>query len=563
MAISALPVVMPMRLQLPYNERGFTPEDNPNGNLNNSGLLFPIRPVPDSPYPRYLTTTLGASWPSTDQPVSTRFAVGPLMGTANNVVQATGQKLTVTQATYHRFRIAAFATGSDQTVTFSINYSGGSSDTATVTVKAMTDSPASTDVVVHQADHVLRYENGTWVDDTSLQPVIFGYELIGDATKETATLTLPDNDNVHIAAVNPLVLIDNDYASPILNPTNGMTDDVGTYAYFLSVMAFWLRQGGADGYRIDSAQNYDPSYFETMINQWFTPNYPGFWLLGEAAVAEPDAENPNEEPLPWQLQRQDYTNPSAGVNFTGVYDFGLSDALRNCFATGDPALTGQFSLINQSIYWDSQFEQPWNQLAFFDVYENNPLLWIAENSTYAANLPLLRLAAAFVFAINRIPMLFSGNEYLLIYGASAPPGDPARRPGYLFSSYVTGDSTYQDNYAYMKTLLNMRLSSDALRSEEALTSSSWVLQADTTFGFARQGNGEIVLALFNNQDAYASSFTVNLPSGVSGNQGVYNYILANADGSYGGNDPDVSWNSATQAQISQMGPYEAKIIQVS
>jgi hypothetical protein len=44
---------------------------------------------------------------------------------------------------------------------------------------------------------------------------------------------------------------------------------------------------------------------------------------------------------------------------------------------------------------------------------------------------------------------------------------------------------------------------------------------------------------------------------------VYNYILANADGSYGGNDPDVSWNSATQAQISQMGPYEAKIIQVS
>jgi hypothetical protein len=112
-----------------------------------------------------------------------------------------------------------------------------------------------------------------------------------------------------------------------------------------------------------------------------------------------------------------------------------------------------------------------------------------------------------MFTINRIPMLFSGNEYLLIYGASAPPG----RPGYLFTSDVSGNSTYQDNYAYMQTLLSMRLGSDALRSEEALTSSSWVLQADPTFGFVRQGNGGIVLALFNNQDSSASSFTVNLP----------------------------------------------------
>jgi VCBS repeat-containing protein len=563
LAISGLPVVMPMRLQLPYNERGFTPETSPNGNLNNSGLLFPIRPVANSPYPRYLTTTLSATWPSSDEPQNTRFAVGPLAGTASNVLQATGQQLTVTQSTYHRFRIAAFATGSDQTATFSINYSDGSSDTATITVKAMTDTPASSDIVVHQADHVLREQSGKWVADTTVQPVIFGYELTGNATKETTSLTLPDNANVHIAAVNPLVLIDNNYGFAVMDPTNGMASDTGTYAYYQSVLALWLQQGGADGFRIDSAQNYDPSYFKTLINDWFGPTYPGLWMLGEAAVAEPSAEDPNQEPLPWQLDSWDYTNPSAGVNFTGIYDFGLADALRNCFGTGKPALTGQFSLISQSIYWDSQFEQPWNQLAFFDVYENFPFLWIAKNSTYAENLPLLRLAAAFVFTINRIPMLFSGNEYLLIYGASAPPGDLARRPGYLFSSDVTGNSTYQDNYAYMQTLLSMRLGSDALRSEETLTSSSWVLQADTTFGFVRQGNGGIVLALFNNQESSASSVTVNLPSGVSGNQGVYNYILANADGSYGGNDSDVSWNSATQVQISQMGPYEAKIIQVS
>lgn len=563
LAISGLPVIMPMRLALPYNERGFTPETSPSGNLNNSGLLFPIRPVANSPYPRYLTTTLAATWPSSDEPQNTRFAAGPLAGTANNVVQAKGQKLTVAQSTYHRFRVAAFATGSDQTVTFSINYSDGSSDTASVTVKAMTDTPASSDIVVHKADHVLRKENGQWVADTTVQPVIFGYELTGNATKQTTSLALPSNANVHIAAVNPLVLVDNNYGFAVMDPTNGMANDTATYAYYQSVLALWLQEGGADGFRIDSAQNYDPSYFKTLINNWFGPNYPGLWMLGEAAVAEPDAENPSQEPLPWQLDTWDYTNPAAGVNFTGVYDFGIADALRNCFATGKPALTGQFSLINQSIYWDSKFSQPWNQLAFFDVYENFPFLWIAKNSTYAENLPLLRLAAAFVFTINRIPMLFSGNEYLLIYGASAPPADLARRPGYLFSSDVTGDATYQDNYAYMQTLLSMRLGSDALRSEEALTSSSWVLQADTTFGFVRQGNGGIVLALFNNQNASASSVTVNLPSGVSGSQGTNNYILANADGSYGGNDPDVSWNSATQAVISQMGPYEAKIIQVS
>lgn len=580
LAITALPLQVPSRVNVTYNERGFTDEINPNGNLNNANILFPIRPAPHSLYPRYLTSTLMGVWAATTPPsgpANTRFAAGPLFqGTENNVVQALGQKISFTTMQYHGFRIAAFATNADQTVDFQINYTDGTHDTTTVTVKCLTDAPTSSDVVVHEADHALRYKNGSWQPDNSTQLYIFGYELVGNFAKETSSITLPNNPNVHLVGLNPLVLIDNGDGAPISDPTNGMGNDSGTYAYFLSVMAFWLTQGGADGYRIDSAQNFYPSYFKTMINDWYFTNYPNNWMLGEAAVAEPNNEKPNEAPLPWQLRRWQYTNPADGVNFTGVYDFGLSDALRNCFALGVGALTGVayspggpsleswfWSLVKQSIYWDGQFSEPWNQLAFFDVYENYPFLWIAHNSNYHDNLPLLRLAEAFVFSINRIPMLFSGNEYAVIYGAGAQPGDIARAPGYLFSDDVTGNSVYQDNFTYLKALIQMRIGSEALRSEEKMTNSNWVLQGEWTFGFVRQGSGEIVLALFNNQDVAAGSFTVNLPSGVTGAEGVFNYALKNSNGTYGGNDPDVTWNSSSQAKIAQMAPYEAKIIKVS
>jgi hypothetical protein len=77
------------------------------------------------------------------------------------------------------------------------------------------------------------------------------------------------------------------------------------------------------------------------------------------------------------------------------------------------------------------------------------------------------------------------------------------------------------------------------------------------------GNGgQKVLAVFNNSPDPVGGFDAPLPAGVTGGH-PYNYIRKNADGSYGSDDPTVSWPSASTLRISAMGPWEAKIIRIA
>jgi len=562
---TGFPVNWPTRIDLSgvYNEDGISSAANKgDGDLSGSGLLFPVE---GSSVGTIFPPSVAGNFAS-EQVTSTRFAVGPVFDGRDNMVRAAGQRISVPATRCHQFRIAAFATpGSSGSgpgpVPFTVNYSDGSSTQTHLTVELLTASPGSSDVIVHQSDHAYRDENGTWVDDPTRTLTVFGYVLQADWTRQATSITLPSSSQVHVVAIDPMIYIDSNYALPVLDHRDGKSDGTGMYAYLESVMSFWLGKVPFDGYRIDSAQNFFPSVLSQLMRQFWDTDYPGLWIFGEAAVAEPTLEQPDAQPLPWQLNRQDYTNPSGTIGMTGVYDFNAADAIRNTFGLQNSASAGQFSLIQQSITWDQMFEQPWNQAAFFDVYENFPFLQYASGDD-ATKLAKIRLAAAYVLSLNRVPLLFTGDEYGLIYGSQAPAGSEARKPGYLFSSYVQSNSTCQDNYAYMKTLVAMRRYSSALRSEEALDSGKWVLQGDSLFGFVRTDGSQVVLALFNNQSTAAGPFTVSLPAGLTGN-GTYNFIYPAGSGSYGGSDPAVSWTSLSTAQIAQMNPWEAKIILAS
>jgi glycosidase len=566
LGVTGFPVATPVRLDLggSYDEDGISSDANKgDGNLNGSGLLFPIEPMTLTG--RTLTPSIVGTFAK--QPTTARFAVGPMFDGRSNMVRALGQAISVPQQRCHLFRLAAFATGSQDPppATFSVNYTDGTSTTTSLSVKLLTDTSTSSDVVVHQADHAHRFNGAAWIDDSTVQPIVWGYELQADWTKVVTSITLPNNPNLHVVAIDPLVLLDSGFGLPIMDHTQGMSSNTGMYSYALSVLSFWLGQVDFDGYRVDSVQKYYPSFFTNMIANFWNAKFPGKWLFGEAAVAEPTREHPNDQPLPWQLPRQQYTNPSGGVGLTGVYDFNAADAIRNTFGLQDSAISGSFSLVQQSLTWDGLFEQPWNQVAFFDVYENFPFLDYASGSTYADKLPKLRLAAAYLFALNRVPLLFSGNEYLLEYGAGAPVGTDVRKPGYLFSSSLTGDPswpTYLDNNRFVTALIQMRLNNPALRSQEKLDSTKWFIQGDSLFGFVRQqAQQPTVVAIFNNSATAASSFSAPLPSGLTGS-GTFNFVLKNADGSYGGNDSTVSWPSSHTIGVSGMQPWEAKIIRI-
>jgi glycosidase len=572
-ALSGVPVVAPLRVDLTdyYNEDGIASAGAPgDGDLNGAGILFPVGGLF-----RRLTTSIVGVFPATTPatPTTARFAVGPMADGRDNMVRAVGQTVDVADQRYHRFRLAAFATGgTTRQVPFRVNYTDGSSTTTIAAVKPLTAASAAGDVLVHQSEFAWRNTGSGWLPDSSVQPKIWGYQLAADWQKTVASVTLPDDPHVHVVGLNPEILIDSGFALPILDHRSGMESGTGMYDEFVSIIRHWMDNGQLDGLRIDSVQKYYPEVFDKFIDGEWKHRYPGRWLFGEAAVSEPrqcadppePGCDPDQKPLPWQKRRWEYTNPSAGIGFTGVYDFETADAIRDTFGRKVSAVSdGGWSLMEQSLRWDNRYEQPWNQVAFFDVYENFPFLRHATGESYEEKLPKLRLAAAYLFAINRVPMLFSGNEYLLEYGGEAPNGSAARKPGYLFTPEVTGNATYQDNYAYMRQLIQTRKGSSALRSAEKMTSAKWFLKGDSLFGFVRQGaSGEKVIAVFNNSPNPVSTFDARLPAGVTGHD-AYNFILKNPDGTYGGHDQTVSWPSPRTVRISAMQPWEAKLIRIS
>ena len=142
------------------------------------------------------------------------------------------------------------------------------------------------------------------------------------------------------------------------------------------------------------------------------------------------------------------------------------------------------------------------------------------------------------------------------------PGSNASKPGYLFSDEVQKDPLLQDNYEYMKALIKMRKETPALSSKERMTNQKWVLKGHNVFGFIRQEEGESpVIAVFNNSEEPANPFAIFLPSQIEGDNN-WNFIKKDSKGSYGAADSDVEWTDKNVMKISNMEPWEAKIIKI-
>ncbi|MGE5549876.1 MAG: metallophosphoesterase [Bacteroidota bacterium] len=125
------------------------------------------------------------------------YKYGPLKDGANNAVKCEGQTIKLPAGQYPSLRFLGAATQGDQTGTFAINYTDGTSTEVKVTQVDWCSAYTTGQKIVQVMDH--RHRDGV---DEGLFTQIFAYYLTPAAGKTVSGLTLPNNPDIHLLALS-------------------------------------------------------------------------------------------------------------------------------------------------------------------------------------------------------------------------------------------------------------------------------------------------------------------------------------------------------------------------
>jgi glycosidase len=183
------------------------------------------------------------------------------------------------------------------------------------------------------------------------------------------------------------------------------TENPQVAEYLIGVARFWRERTGCDGFRLDSAHLHSPRFWRRF----------GVALRGDAArddfvlLAEvPMAPSKIEEFL-------------ARTGFDGAYDLSFG-VVREVLGRGEPLARLSFVLGEGERLYSS----PRRMAAQIDNYEDPAFVTAAR----APERPRTNLALALLLTIDRIPLIYSGDEVGLDYreaGSLFVGGGPSRR----------------------------------------------------------------------------------------------------------------------------------------
>jgi glycosidase len=327
--------------------------------------------------------------------------------------------------------------------------------------------------------------------------------------------------------------VDHSSSMPVLNHTAGLETGTGPYAEIRDTI-FWLVDTfDIDGFRYDSAHNFYPAFWVKFMSDFhgrYDQTRPDFWHLAEVFVWPPDKKS-------WQIPAEELVNQTSSVGpirMDSVYDFALQAFIQETFAKGaDPNCLPIFceSLLGHLVS-TQRFEHPERLMAQVDGYESASFLKVPEQSGGKEN---LYLAVAFLLTSNRVPLIYSGNEFGIDYA----------EPGALFASGL--DETYHENF---KKLIQIARDTKAFR-RGSLT------ELDTTsniISYARQHEGETFIVVLNNAPA-SQSLRIDLKARAISCSRVKNLLLEN--------DPNIQLDNNESGTVSlsvHLKPWESKII---
>jgi alpha-amylase len=160
-------------------------------------------------------------------------------------------------------------------------------------------------------------------------------------------------------------------------------------SYLVRVSQFWKEQTGCDGFRLDSAQLYSQRFWQDYVRQLDPSPQDDFFLLAE---------------LP--LHPREIGGFLNATGFDGAYDFSAMTA-QEVFGKGDHA--GKLSFVLRA--GGEFYPTPERMCAQIDNYEDPDFLTVAREPRAER----MKLAMAFLLTLNRIPLVYSGDEAALSY----------------------------------------------------------------------------------------------------------------------------------------------------
>jgi glycosidase len=267
--------------------------------------------------------------------------------------------------------------------------------------------------------------------------------------------------------------VDNAYGMPIINHVHGMENGSGTYAALRDTLYYLADTFDVDGFRYDSAQNVDPRFWVKALRE-FRAHYasmrPNFMHLAEVFIGNPKKD--------WQVYQDDFMDRNIHtdigyIGMDGTYDFGLISEIQNVFAKGQDV--GR--LVRHGESQTAYFEHPERLAASIDNYEADSFNRKVVGGDASAK---SSLALAFLLTIDRVPLIYSGNEYGIDYD----------RPGQLFAPSFSS-TAYLDHF---KRLICVRRDHPAFRCGTM----RWLDRTRTFLSFERTYQDRRYVVALNN-----------------------------------------------------------------
>lgn len=130
---------------------------------------------------------------------NTIYQFGSFANGSNNVINCQGQSIDLTDDAYTSIRFLGSGTVGNQTGNVRINYTDGSYTDVAVTQKDWCVGSTVGEKVVLQMDH--RHAPSK---DHTINNMIFAYYLTPDANKQVTSITLPNNNHMHVLSMTVL-----------------------------------------------------------------------------------------------------------------------------------------------------------------------------------------------------------------------------------------------------------------------------------------------------------------------------------------------------------------------